>query len=62
MRYDDMTWIDLVKKHIPDVTDQQADYILWEETAFPLAGIEIVEKQIQEFKKIQEEYHKATNQ
>lgn len=61
MEYNNMTWIDLVKKHIPNATDRQADYILWEETAFPLVGIETVEKQIQEFKRKQEGYCKTGN-
>lgn len=43
-----MTWLDLVRKYFPDVTDQAANYILWEKTAFPLASVEHVEKQLQE--------------
>lgn len=30
-----MTWIELVRHYFPDVTDEQADYILWEYTGFP---------------------------
>ena len=58
MDYENMTWIDLVRKHIPDVTEEQADFILWEKTAFPLASVEVVEKQIQEHKKEVEEFQK----
>lgn len=44
-----MKWIDIVRKYIPDVTDQEADFILWERTAFPVAGVETVELQIKEY-------------
>jgi hypothetical protein len=44
-----MKWIDIVRKYIPDVTEQEADFILWEKTAFPVAGLETVEQQIKEF-------------
>lgn len=50
-----MTWIDLVKYHIPDASDREADCILWEKTAFPLVDRETVEKQIIKFKEEREE-------
>jgi len=28
--------VDVVKYYFPDVTDDEADYILWEETCFPM--------------------------
>ena len=43
-----MAWLDYIKEFFPDVTEQQADFILWEKTAFPMGGKEMVEKQIRE--------------
>lgn len=31
-----MRWVDLVREVFPDVTDETADYLLWEKTGFPL--------------------------
>lgn len=31
----DMTWIDLVREYFPEVTDEEADCILWGYTGFP---------------------------
>lgn len=45
-----MTWLDLVRKYFPDATDEEADYILWEHTAFPFAGIEYIEMQIKKYR------------
>lgn len=42
------TWYDLVRKYIPSASDDECDHILWEETAFPCAGLVHVEKQIAE--------------
>jgi hypothetical protein len=47
-----MTYLDLVKKHIPDANDAYADYILWEKTSFPIVrNPEILEEQIMNFAK-----------
>ena len=40
------TWRDLVRDHIPSATDKEADFILWEHTAFPMADKDYVERQI----------------
>ncbi len=45
-----MTWIDLVRKYFPDATDEYADFILWEFTAFPFAPAEHIEMQIAKFR------------
>lgn len=45
-----MTWIELVRKYFTDATDEEADYILWEKTAFPFASAEHIEKQIAKFR------------
>jgi hypothetical protein len=47
--YKNMTWNDLVRKYIPDATDKECDFILWEKTSFPLTDVEDVEEQIKEF-------------
>jgi hypothetical protein len=44
-----ITWGDLVRKHIPDATSDEVEYILWNETAYPMADADYVEKQIIEY-------------
>jgi hypothetical protein len=44
-----MTWNDLVRKYIPNATDEECKYILMERTAFPLASVETVENQIKDY-------------
>ena len=47
-----MTYLELVKEYFPDAGDEEADYILWEFTAFPLVrGEDELREQLQEFKK-----------
>lgn len=48
-KYHGMAWKDLVRKYIPDATEQECDYILWTKTAFPMDRPEQVELQIKEF-------------
>jgi len=43
------TWRDLVRDHIPTATDEEADYILWEHTAFPMADQDYVNRQIESY-------------
>lgn len=50
MDYNNMTWIDLVKHYFPKADDREADYILWEKTAFPLVDLKTVESQLKEYK------------
>jgi len=45
-----MIWLELVRKYFPDATDDEADYILWEFTAFPFAPAEHIEKQIAKYR------------
>lgn len=35
---DGATWLDLVHEYFPDATDEYADFLLWERTAFPFAS------------------------
>lgn len=45
-----MTWLDLVRKYFPDATDEYADFILWEFTAFPFAPVWYIEEQIAKYR------------
>jgi hypothetical protein len=47
-RNDFMTWIELVKEFFPNISDEEADFILWEKTAFPMGGLEVVTQQLKE--------------
>lgn len=29
------TWIDIMRQYKPDITDKEANYILWEHTCYP---------------------------
>jgi len=40
------TWRDLVTARLPEVTEEEADFILWEHTAFPMADRETIITQI----------------
>ena len=44
----EMTWRDLVRKHIPNATDEECNHILWNLTCFPLCGVEEVQRQLAE--------------
>lgn len=47
-----MTWIQMAKsiaeQYGIELDNEQADYFLWEETAFPVSGEEITRKQLHE--------------
>lgn len=49
-----MKFIELVKIIWPNITDEEADVLLWETTAFPFASVEIIVKQL-------EENHRSSN-
>lgn len=40
----DSTWHDTVRYYFPNATDEECDYILWEETCFPLSGEETLKQ------------------
>lgn len=48
-----MTWLELAKEEAARLgvvlTDKQADYILWEETAFPFDVPDAIRRQVAEF-------------
>ena len=46
------TWVDLVRDYFPDEDDKTCDCILWNLTAFPMGGLEIVKKQLEHAKEI----------
>jgi hypothetical protein len=41
-----MNWIELVKKHWPNISDEGADHLLWNVTCFPMGSAELVEQQL----------------
>jgi hypothetical protein len=43
-----MTWYDLVRKYFPNASDKVCEYILWEETCYPVGTPEDVETMIKE--------------
>ena len=43
-----MNWIELVKKHWPNISNEGANDILWNATCFPMGSAELVEEQIKE--------------
>lgn len=46
-----LAWIDVVRQEMGKyVPDDVADYILWNETAFPFADVEHVRKQVREYR------------
>lgn len=45
-----MTWYDLVRRYFPNASDELCEYILWEETCFPVGSVEDVERQIRELR------------
>lgn len=48
----EITYLDLVKKHIPNADDKYADYVLWEHTEFPIVrNTKVLEKQVVNFVK-----------
>lgn len=36
-----------VERHFPEATDEDREYILWEETAFPMGPEDMVRRQIE---------------
>lgn len=45
---DGMTWGDYIRQYNPDATDKEVDYVLWEETCYPMDSEETL-KQIAEY-------------
>jgi len=44
------TWLDLVREYFPDAPEDLADYILWNETAFPCCGADHIALQLARLK------------
>lgn len=42
------TWGDVVREVFPEASDAQAEYLLWERTAFPFADVDHVRQQLLE--------------
>lgn len=45
-----ITWLDLVRQELGQINGEEAEYILWEETAFPFLGADGIRQQLREFK------------
>lgn len=45
---DRTTWLEFARQHWPGISDDDAERILWECTAFPFADVETVKRQILE--------------
>ena len=43
-----MNWVELVKKHWPGISDNDATDVLWSATCFPMGDAETIEQQIKE--------------
>lgn len=43
-----MTWLELVRVYFPWMSDEEANYLLWECTAFPVAGLDYVVAQLEQ--------------
>ena len=46
-----LTYIDFVQMILPGVSDKEADYILWNETAFPFNGVYDLRRQLEDVAK-----------
>ena len=45
-----MTYLELVRQFFPDADDDEADNILWNETAFPACGVDHMRLQLAQHK------------
>lgn len=43
-----MNWVELVQRHWPGISDEDANNVLWNATCFPMGDAELVEEQIKE--------------
>ena len=50
MKDEDKTFYDLVREVFSGATDEECEFLLWENTAFPFCDIEHVKKQLLELK------------
>lgn len=44
-----MTWNELVREYIPDADEALANYILWNETSFPLGEVDEIRLHVAQF-------------
>lgn len=49
----EISWLDYMKTFRPDITEEEAEYILWNETCYPFSD-EITIKQLNAFFKTQQ--------
>ena len=50
-----MSPMDVVKHYFPDISENEADFIIWEQTCFPMDHIEFTEQVYELYKKQQDE-------
>lgn len=43
-----MNWVNLVQKHWPDISAEDANQILWNATCFPMGSADQIEEQIKQ--------------
>lgn len=53
------TILDLVREYFPDASEDEADFILWERTAFPMNSVDGLRTQLAEFKQAVGRYPNA---
>lgn len=47
-----LSFVDLMKKYKPDITEEEADFILWNETCYPFDTEAIIKQIYHFFKKL----------
>jgi hypothetical protein len=45
----DATWEDLARQYLPDFTDAQLGYVLWNETSFPFGDLAEIRRHLRQF-------------
>ena len=48
------TMLDLVREYLPDVSENDADYILWNHTSYPFGGEAEIRRHLAAFSRIKE--------
>ena len=43
-----MNWVELVQRHWPDISSEDANEVLWNATCFPMGSVEQIEEQVKE--------------
>lgn len=54
-----MTGTELIAEYFPGVTDDEADYILWNQTAFPFGNLNYIREQLARLKDLRARFPSA---